>query len=148
MVYWLTLVSGVSHPLFGWYFIFMHSLAGMIGNVSFIIFDTLVIAVTLSNAMETLRQMKEFKIFKANSLTQVLVKQGEQYHSHSFLWLIIIIKVLYDTCTFCIPWVGWGNKLILGQICTHDHTIKHNLAEGITCCLILSTWLSNGSDRP
>ena len=55
----------------------MHSLVGMIGNVSVIIFDTLAIAVTLSNAMETLRQMRGFKIFQANSLTQVLVKQGE-----------------------------------------------------------------------
>ena len=87
----------------------MHSLVGMIANVSVIIFDTLVIAVTLSNAMETLRQMKGFKIFQANSLTQVLVKQGEQYHSRSLLWLRII-KVLYDTCMFCIPAVGWGNN--------------------------------------
>ena len=63
----------------------MHSLVGMIGNVSVIIFDTLVIAVTLSNAMETLRQMRGFKIFQANSLTQVLVKQGEYYHPHSLL---------------------------------------------------------------
>ena len=63
----------------------MHSLVVMAGDVSVIIFDTLVVAVTLSNAMETLRQMRGFKIFQANSLTQVLVKQGEQDHSHSLL---------------------------------------------------------------
>ena len=63
----------------------MHSLVGTIGSVSGIVFDTLVIAVILSNAMETLRQMRGFKIFQTNSLTQVLVKQGEQYRSHSLL---------------------------------------------------------------
>ena len=63
----------------------MDSLVGMIGSVLVIIFDTLVIAVTLSNAMETLRQMRGFKIFQANSLTQVLVKQGEQYRPDSLL---------------------------------------------------------------
>ena len=112
LVCWLTLFSGVSHPSFGRNFIFMHSLVVMIGSVLTIIFDTLVIAVTLSNAMETLRQMRGFKIFQTNSLTQVLVKQGEQYHSHSFLWLIII-KVLYGTCMFCIPVVGWGKNWYL-----------------------------------
>ena len=63
----------------------MHSLVGMTRTISAIIFDTLVIAVTLSNAMETLRQMRGFKVFQANSLTQFLVKQGEQYHSCSLL---------------------------------------------------------------
>ena len=143
----LILFSGVSYPLFVWKFIFMHGLVAMVGGVLTIVIDTLVIIVTLSNAMETLRQMRGFKAFQANSLSHVLVKQSEQYHSRSLLWLIII-KVLYDTCMFCIPWVGWRNKLILGQICAYNHSIRHNLAEGITCCLLLSNWLNNASDRP
>ena len=63
----------------------MHGLVGMIGGVLSIIIDTLAIIATLSNAMETLRQMRGFKTFQANSLSQILVKQGEQYHSRSLL---------------------------------------------------------------
>ena len=65
--------------------IFMHDLVGTIGSVLTIIIDTLVIIATLSNATETLRQMRGFKAFQANSLSYVLVKQGEQYHSRCLL---------------------------------------------------------------
>ena len=63
----------------------MHGLVAIVGGVLTIVIDTLVIIVTLSNAMETLRQMRGFKAFQANSLSHVLVKQSEQYHSRSLL---------------------------------------------------------------
>ena len=58
--------------------ILMHFLADVINSGLVIVFDTVVIAVTLSTTMETTRQMRGLQ---ANSLSQVLVKQGRQCHS-------------------------------------------------------------------
>ena len=63
----------------------MHDLVGMISGVLTIISDTLVIIATLSTTKETMRRIRGFKAFQANSLSHFLVKQGEQYHSPSLL---------------------------------------------------------------
>jgi hypothetical protein len=57
--------------------LFIHFLAGTINDALLIVFDTIVVAVTLSNTIGTLRQLKEFQVSRAKSLTQVIVEQGK-----------------------------------------------------------------------
>ena len=55
---------------------FMCFLVDFIENLLVIFFDTIVVAVTLSNTLGTLRQSREFQAFHAKSLTQVLAEQS------------------------------------------------------------------------
>ena len=49
---------------------------GFISDLLVIFFDTIVVAVTLANALGTLRQAREFQAFHAKSLTQFLAEQS------------------------------------------------------------------------
>ena len=51
-------------------------LVGFISGLLVIFFDTIVVAVTLSNTLGTLRQSREFQAFHAKPLTRVLAEQG------------------------------------------------------------------------
>ena len=55
---------------------FMCFLADFIDDILVIFFDTIVVAVTLSNTLGTLRQSREFQAFHAKSLTRFLAEQG------------------------------------------------------------------------
>ena len=62
---------------------FIGFLVGFINDLLVIFFDTIVVAVTLSNILGTLRQSRDFQAFYAKSLTRVLVEQGTQSHFNS-----------------------------------------------------------------
>jgi hypothetical protein len=72
--YSLMLSTGVRRLLFGRLFSIYTFLVATINDVLIIAFDTFVVAVTLSNTLENLRQLKEFQ---AKSLTQVIVEQSK-----------------------------------------------------------------------
>ena len=55
---------------------FMCFLVDFISNLLVIFFDTIVVAVTLSNTFGTLRQSREFQAFHAKSTTRVLAEQS------------------------------------------------------------------------
>ena len=55
---------------------FMCFLVDFINNLLVIFFDTIVVAVTLSNTLGTLSQSREFRAFHRKSLMQVLIEQG------------------------------------------------------------------------
>ena len=58
-------------------------LVGFISDLFVIFFDTIVVVVTLSNTLGTLRQSREFRAFHAKSLTRVLAEQGMWSHFNS-----------------------------------------------------------------
>ena len=55
---------------------FMRFLVNFINDLLVIFLDTIVVAVTLSNTLGTLRQSREFQAFHAKSLTRVLAEQS------------------------------------------------------------------------
>ena len=55
---------------------FMCFLVDFIDHILVIFFDTIVVAVTLSNTLGTLRKSREFQAFHAKSLTRVLAEQS------------------------------------------------------------------------
>ena len=55
---------------------FMCFLVAFLNNLLLIFFDTIVVAVTLSNTLGTLRPSRDFQQFYAKSITRVLVDQG------------------------------------------------------------------------
>jgi hypothetical protein len=56
--------------------LFIPVLVATIENTLLVMFDTIVVAVTLSNTIGTLMQLKQFQLAHAKSLTQVMVEQG------------------------------------------------------------------------
>ena len=54
----------------------MSFLVYFISDLFVIVFDTIVVAVTLANALGTLRQSRELQAFHAKSLTRVLAEQS------------------------------------------------------------------------
>jgi hypothetical protein len=57
--------------------LFIPVLVATIENTLLVVFDTVVVAVTLANTIGTLRQLKEFQVSRAKSLTRVIVEQGK-----------------------------------------------------------------------
>jgi putative effector of murein hydrolase LrgA (UPF0299 family) len=58
-------------------FLFIPVLVATINTALLIVFDTIAVAVTLSNTIGTLRQLKEFKLSRAKSMNWVIVEQGK-----------------------------------------------------------------------
>jgi hypothetical protein len=57
--------------------------AGTINNVFFILFDTLVVVVTLYNTLGLVRCSREFHLLPQKSLTQMLAEQGRLIHHYT-----------------------------------------------------------------
>jgi hypothetical protein len=57
--------------------LFIHFLVSTINEALLVVFDTIVVAVTLLNTIGTLRELNEFHVSRAKSLTRVIVEQGK-----------------------------------------------------------------------
>jgi hypothetical protein len=82
-----------------------------INGVLLVLFDTLVVVVTLHNTLGYVRRSREFQMLPRKSLTQTVADQGSLIHSYISKWLITSLGLIrygsvLDDCHHCKLYQG------------------------------------------
>jgi hypothetical protein len=77
-----------------------------ISGVLLVLFETLVVVVTLHNTLGYVRRSREFQLLPQKSLTQTVADQGRLIHSYILKWLITSLALIrygyvLDACHHC-----------------------------------------------